>query len=101
MKKGTQRLGLRDVKSMQSISARSIPRVQRSSYLDLYLMTEKKRRLEKEISSLDVRRNIAKKQLLSINKMVNKLQGEGVEEQRDTSHRPAAKPMKRMAIHYG
>jgi len=101
VKKGTQRLGLRDVKTMQSISARSIPRVQRSSYLDLYLMTEKKRRLEKEISSLDVRRIIAKKQLLSINKMINKLQGEGHEEQSVTLHRPAAKPLKRMAIHYG
>lgn len=101
MKKETHRLGLRDVKSMQSISARSIPRVQRSGYLDLYLMTEKKRRLEKEISILEVRRNIAKKQLTIINKRVDKLQSEGLEEQRGTLHQPAAKPMKRMRIQYG
>ncbi|MBI5701002.1 hypothetical protein HZC34_04040 [Candidatus Saganbacteria bacterium] len=101
MKRRTQRLGLRDVKSMQSISARSIPRVQRSSYLDLYLMTEKRRRLEKEISILEVRRNIARKQLTIINKNIDKLQGEGIEKQRGRSRPPASKPMKRMAIHYG
>lgn len=101
MKKETQRLGLRNVKTLQSISARSIPRVQRSSYLELYLMMEKKRRLEKEISILEVRRNIAKKQLISINKRIDKLQSEGIEEQRGLLRQPASKPMKRMAIHYG
>ena len=45
---------LRNIKSIQSIGARSIPKVQRStSYLELYMLRRKKDRLEKEIFALD------------------------------------------------
>lgn len=99
----TQRLGIRNVKTLQSISARSIPRAQRSSYLELYLMIEKKRRLEKEISILNVRETIARKQLTSINKRIDILQSEGIAEQKGmppSSLRPT-RQMKKMSINYG
>ena len=39
---------IRNVRSMHSIGARSVPKVQRSPYLDLYALKREKDRLEKE-----------------------------------------------------
>jgi len=102
VKKKREVATFRNIKSLQSLGARSIPKVQRSSYLDLYLLIERKRRLDKEISVLDRRRTIAKKQLGSVNKRIAKLQDETFEKQ-ETLKTPKQthKPMKRMAIHYG
>ena len=52
---------LRNIKSIQSIGARSIPKVQRStSYLELYMLRRKKDRLEKEIFALDKKKKHSK-----------------------------------------
>ncbi|MFZ2356413.1 MAG: hypothetical protein WAW67_01110 [Candidatus Omnitrophota bacterium] len=66
--------GLRSIKSMHSSSKRSIPRVQSSAYLDLYMLRKEKDRLEKEIYILDKRKNETQKRLDDLNKEMEKLQ---------------------------
>lgn len=93
--------GVRDIKSIHSIGARSIPKVQRSGYLELYMLRREKDRLEKEIFALDKRRNTAKRQLDSVSKRIEKLQKETHEEQKIKTYRGIpTKPLKTMAINY-
>jgi len=101
MRRIQQVLGVRDIKSIHSVGARSIPKVQRSSYLELYMLKREKDRLEKEIFALDKRRNSANRQLNSVNKRIEKLQKEVHEEQKIKTYRNApTKPLKTMAIKY-
>ncbi|HCC24847.1 MAG TPA: hypothetical protein DEP85_04990, partial [Holosporales bacterium] len=67
---------IRNIKSIHTIGARCIPKVQRSSYLELYMLRREKDRLEKEIFVLDKRVGAAKRQLNSINQRIEKLQEE-------------------------
>jgi len=93
--------GVRDIKSIHSVGARSIPKVQRSSYLELYMLRREKDRLEKEIFALDKRRNAASRQLNSINNRIEKLQKETHEEQKIKTYRSVpTRPLKTMAINY-
>jgi hypothetical protein len=100
--KGTlQTPGIGSIKSIHSIGARSIPKVQRSSYLELYGLGREKDRLEKEIFALNKRTNIAKRQLDSVYKRIKKLQEETHEEQKVKTHRSVpTRPLKTMAINY-
>jgi len=66
--------GLRSIKSMHSSNKRSIPRMQSSAYLDLYMLRKEKDRLEKEIYILDKRKNETQKILDDVNKEMEKLQ---------------------------
>ena len=66
--------GLRSIKSMHSSGKRSIPRVQSSTYLDLYMLRKEKDRLEKEIYILDKRKKDILKKLDEVNKEMDKLQ---------------------------
>jgi len=101
MKGILQMPGVRDIKSIHSVGARSIPKVQRSSYLELYMLRREKDRLEKEIFVLDKRRSAAKRQLDSINKRIEKLQKEVYEEQKIKTYRGIpTRPLKTMAINY-
>lgn len=101
MKGMLQMPGIRDIKSIHSVGARSIPKVQRSGYLELYMLRREKDRLEKEIYALDKRMNTAKRQLDSINKRIEKLQRETHEEQKIKTYRSVpTKPLKTMAINY-
>ncbi len=62
--RGIQQMpGLKDIKSIHSIGARSIPKVQRSSYLELYILRREKDRLEKEVFALGKRKTAADRQL--------------------------------------
>lgn len=92
---------LRDIRSIRSAGIRSIPKVQRSPYLELYMLSGEKDRLAADTILLDNRRKTAKKQLKSLDRRIEKLQGEISEKQRiklpiNIPH----KPIKRMAIHY-
>jgi len=92
---------IRDVKSIHSTGMRSIPKVQRSSYLELYMLKREKDRLEKEIYSLDKKRNIAKRQLDNISIRIEKQQQETHEEQEIRTYRSIpTKPLKTMGISY-
>lgn len=100
--KGLSRiLGARDIKSTHSVGARSIPKVQRSSYLELYMLRREKDRLEKEILALDKQMGRARKQLTSVDKRIEQLQKETHEGQRaDPSAGAPSRPFKTMPIHY-
>jgi hypothetical protein len=67
---------IRNLRSMHSIGARSIPKAQRSPYLDLYTFKKEKDRLEKETISLEKKRQIAGRSLSDINKLITGLQEE-------------------------
>ncbi len=100
--KGIQQVtGIKEVKSMHSVGARSIPKAQRSAYLDLYMHRREKDRLEKEMFVLDKRRNTAKRLLDSINKRIEKLQTEAHEEQKIKTYRNIpTKPLKTFPMQY-
>lgn len=66
--------GLHIVKTMQSTKKRSIPRIQSSAYLDLYMLNKEKERLIKEDEKLCMRREAIKKRLQEIDLDTNKLQ---------------------------
>ena len=101
MKKAQHILSIRDIRSIHSAGTRSIPKVQRSSYLELYTLKREKERLEKEIFALDKRQAIARRQLDSTNKRIDKLQKEAHEEQKIKNYKNVpTKPLKTMAINY-
>ena len=82
MKGILQVTGVREIKSIHSAGLRSIPKVQRSAYLELYMHQREKDRLAKEIFLLDKKRNTAKRLLNSIDKRIEKLQTETHEDKK-------------------
>jgi hypothetical protein len=100
--KGIQQvISVRDIKSIHSVGARSIPKAQRSACLELYMHRREKDRLEKEIFVLDKRRNTAQRLLDSINKRIEKLQTEAHQEQKIKTYRNIpTKPLKTLSIKY-
>lgn len=67
--------GLHKLKTMFSAKKRSIPRVQSSTYLDLYMMNKEKERLLKESERVGMRDTGIKKRLEEIDLEMNRLQG--------------------------
>lgn len=67
---------LRDIKTLQGSKKRSIPRVQSSSYLDLYMLRKEKDRLEKELYILSKRNKNIQKRLNEIDKDMEMLEKE-------------------------
>jgi len=66
--------GLHLLRTMQSTKRRSIPRIQTSTYLDLYMLNKEKERLLKEGERLGLRDTVIKKRLEEIDLEINKLQ---------------------------
>jgi len=58
--------GIHGVGTMQSRKKRSIPRVQSSTYLDLYMLDKEKERLLKEDEKLSMRKEVIRKRLEEI-----------------------------------
>lgn len=99
--KTVQRLSsLRDTKSLHSIGATSIPKAQRSSHLELYVLENEKKRLEKEIFALDKRRKSARKQLDSANDRIEKLQKEAWGKRGAQTGKIPKNPLKTMVLNY-
>lgn len=93
--------GSKDVKSSHSAGLRSIPRIQRSSYLELYRLKREKDRLETEIVALRKRRGSAERQLCFINSRMEKLQKETQEEQKIGPRKKlVVKPHKTVSLTY-
>ena len=67
---------IRNMRSMHSIGARSVPKVQRSPYLDLYSLKREKDRLEKEVVVLEKKMEITGRLLRDVNKLIAGLQEE-------------------------
>lgn len=68
--------GIHGVGTMQSRKKRSIPRVQSSTYLDLYMLNKEKERLLKEDKKLSMRKDDIKRRLEDIEQETTKLQGD-------------------------
>ena len=95
--------GLRSIKSMHSSGKRSIPRVQSSAYLDLYMLRKEKDRLEKEIYILDKRKKDIQKKLDEVNKQMDKLQKTEAERKERVIkeyRKPPEKDFKKMTLKY-
>jgi hypothetical protein len=67
---------VRSLRSMHSVGARSIPKAQRSPYLDLYTLKKEEARLEKEMSKLEKNKIITGRLLSDVNKLIAGLQKE-------------------------
>jgi len=65
--------GIHAVRTMCSTKKRSIPKIQSSTYLDLYMLNKEKERLLKEVERLDLRNTVIKKRLEEINLETDKL----------------------------
>lgn len=99
----TELSGLREIRSMHSSRKRSIPRVQSSAYLDLYMLRKEKDRLEKEVYILDKRKKGMQKRLDEIDAEMKKLE-EAEAKGRQTNpqgfKKPPEKDWKTMPLKY-
>jgi len=67
---------IKNIRSMHSIGARSVPKIQRSPYLDLYTLNREKDRLEKEVKVLEKRKTITGRMLNDVTRLIAGLQKE-------------------------
>lgn len=67
--------GLHRLRTMHSAKKRSIPRIQISAYLDLYMLNKEKERLLKESKRLGMKDTGIKKRLEEIDLEMNNLEG--------------------------
>ncbi len=65
--------GIHGAGTMQSRKKRSIPRVQSSTYLDLYMLDKEKERLLKEDRKLSMRKDCIRKRLEEIEHEISKI----------------------------
>ena len=98
----SQTRGLRAIKSPRSVGVSSVPKAQRSTYLELYMLRNERDRVEKEISVLDKRRNAAKRQLDTVCSRITKLQKEAQHTKQENPARDetAARPLSTMPVNY-
>ncbi len=72
--------GLHSARTIHSTRKRSIPRIQSSPYLDLYMLNKEKERLVKEDQRLSMRKDAIKKRLEEIDLEMNKIEESGAAE---------------------
>lgn len=99
----TELSGLRDIRTMHSSRKRSIPRVQSSAYLDLYMLRKEKDRLEKEAYIIDKRKMNIQKRINEINAEMDKLEKAEALKRQDSPKRlkkPLEKDWKTMPLKY-
>ena len=103
MKKQVLIHGARDVKTIHSAGIRSIPKSQRSMYLDLFILSQERDRMDKEHMVVSKRHHLLRKQLSSVNRRLDKLQDELARErelQQGQMGKPFGKVRKKMKIKY-
>ena len=84
--------GLRDIRSLHTSGRRSMPRVQSSAYLDLYMLQKAKDRLEKEAALLAKRNQAIQKRLAEIQKQMQGLEQSARSERPSNGGNKAAEP---------
>lgn len=95
MVRGVTKLkGLSETRTLQGSKKRSMPRLQSSSYLDLFLLGKEKDRLEKEMFILDKRKTRLQKKLDEIAVEMKKLEGAKTRGKRATSDESKKHPPK-------
>jgi len=95
--------GLGETRTMQGSKKRSMPRVQSSAYLDIFILEKEKDRLEKELFVAEKRRESLHKRLEEIAVETKKLAEAKTRENRtepDASDAPRKKDWKKMAMTY-
>jgi hypothetical protein len=103
VREATKLSGLKDIKTMCSSKKKIAPRVQNSTYLDLYVLHREKDRLKKEAAALDKRKNGILKRLGEINVEMDELRkAEAGRTQRDIegSERSSDREWKTMPLKY-
>ncbi len=101
MKSIQQLPGLSDIKSVRSIGATSIPRVERSAHLELHVLATDKSRLEKELASLNKRTSTVRRNLGIINKQIETLQQETLAQiRKEKGESGPQKPLKTLTLDY-
>ena len=99
----TELSGLREIRTLHSAKKRSIPRVQSSTYLDLYMLRKEKDRLEKEIYILDKRKKSMQKRLDEIDAEMKKLEeaeDKGRQANPQVVKKPSGKDWKTISLKY-
>jgi len=100
--------GLRDIRSHNSTSKRSIPRIQSSAHLELYVLGKEKERLEKEAALLEKRNQAIGRRVGDIRQQAEALEGSasraegrtGDDEGRREGGKPAKKKWKTFSMNY-
>ena len=103
MKKHILVPGARDMKTIHSAGIRSIPKSQRSMYLDLFILSKERDRMDKEHLVVSKRHRLLSKQLSNVNRRLDNLQAELVRErelQQGKLEKPFGKVRKKMKIKY-
>lgn len=99
----TELSGLRDIRTMHGSKKRSIPRVQSSAYLDLYMLRKEKDRLEKEVYILDKRKKGIQKRLNEIDAEMDRSEKAEAKRRQDNPQgfkKPSGKDWKTMPLKY-
>lgn len=101
MKVLKQRHGAMTISSIHTAGISSVPKTQRSQYLELYALGREKCRLTKEMQVLDTRRETIRRHLGSIGQRILKLQQEMVRQQQaEMGIATPSQPVKTVDINY-
>lgn len=96
-----RRRGATTISSIHTAGVSSVPKTQRSPYLELYALGREKSRLTKEMLALDTRRETINQHLGSIGKRMLILQQEMAREQQaEQGVRTPGQPVKMVDISY-
>jgi len=95
------RRGATAIRSIHTVGIKSVPKTQRSQYLELYVLGSEKSRLVKELFALDARRETINLQLASLNARILKLHQETEQQQRaEAGVKTPSQPVKTVDISY-
>jgi hypothetical protein len=101
MKTPKRRHGATTISSIHTAGVSSVPKTQRSPYLELYALGREKSRLMKEMLALDTRRETIHRHLDSIGTRILKLQQEMTQQQRaEMGIKTPSQPVKMVDISY-
>jgi chromosome segregation ATPase len=96
-----QRHGATILQSIHTAQVSSVPKTQRSAYLELYVLGREKGRLTQEMLALDARREVIDRHLKNISKQISGMQQEVAKEQQNASGiRTPGRPVKTVDINY-
>lgn len=94
-------LTYKDIKSIHNAGVRSIPKVQGSNFLDLYMLNRERERLDKELTIVEERKTVLTKEVNGILSRIKDLQKDTHKEllEKNGTNIPN-KALKTMQIHY-
>jgi hypothetical protein len=101
MKQYKQRHGATILQSIHTAQVSSVPKAQRSTYLELYVLGRERSRLMQEMKALDARREVIAQHLKNISKQIGSMQQDVAKEQQEAAGvRIPSQPVKTVDISY-